>query len=144
MSSIPELLSRYRTIAVVGLSASPERPSHGVAKYLQAHGYRIVPVNPSYTGTLILGEPCFPTLAEASEALQASGEKIEIVDCFRKATEVAPIVRDAIAIGAKCVWMQLGVVNEQAAAAARNAGLEVVMDRCIKIEHQATPQRPEK
>ena len=127
MSSIPELLSRYHTVAVVGLSANPDRPSHGVAKYLQAHGYRIVPVNPSYAGTQILGESCFATLAEASSALQASGEKIEMVDCFRKASEVEPIVHEAIAIGAKCVWMELGVVNEPAATAARNAGLEVVM-----------------
>jgi uncharacterized protein len=139
MSTIPELLSRSHTIAIVGLSANPDRPSHGVAKYLQAHGYRIVPVNPSYAGTRILGEHCFATLAEASQTLQANGVKTEIVDCFRKASELEPVVRDAIAIGAKCVWMQLGVVNEQAATVAREAGLEVVMDRCIKIEHQASP-----
>ncbi|MGV3743499.1 MAG: CoA-binding protein [Burkholderiaceae bacterium] len=136
MPSIQDMLSRYRCIAVVGLSSNPDRPSHGVAHYLQAHGYRIIPVNPAYAGKDILGERCYATLAEASAALTEK-EQIEIVDCFRKSEAIEPIVRDAMAIGAKCIWMQLGVVNEQAAAMAREAGLEVIMDKCIKIEHQA-------
>lgn len=129
------MLSAYRCIAVVGLSAHPDRPSYGVARYMQAHGYRIIPVNPAYAGTDILGERCYTTLAEANTAL-ADSARIEIVDCFRKSEAIEPVVRDAIAIGAKCVWMQLGVVNENAAALARKAGLAVVMGKCIKIEHQ--------
>ena len=128
------LLKDSKTIAVVGLSARPERPSHGVAKYLQQQGYRIVPVNPTYAGTPILGEPCYSTLREA---VQVVG-KIDIVDCFRKAEHILPVADEAIAIGTRCLWMQLGVVNEEAAVKARAAGLEVVMDRCIKIEHMST------
>lgn len=136
MQSISDVLSHYRIIAVVGLSANPERPSHGVARYLQAHGFQIIPVNPAHAGTPILGEPCHATLAEASAALAEHGQQIEIVDCFRNSKAIEAIVHDAIAIKAKCIWMQLGVVNEAAAELARKNGLEVVMDRCIKIEHQ--------
>lgn len=131
--AITDVLKRSRTIAIVGLSADTERPSNEVAHYLQAHGYRIVPVNPAYTGTQILGARCHATLQDAA----AAGEKIDIVDCFRKSEFIGPIVDEAIAIGAPCVWMQLGVVNEAAAAKAEAAGLQVVMDRCTKIEHSA-------
>ncbi|MGB7480825.1 MAG: CoA-binding protein [Burkholderiaceae bacterium] len=122
-------------IAVVGLSAKANRPSHEVAQYLQAQGYRIVPVNPTYAGTHILGEYCYDTLAEAADALAAEGRRIGIVDCFRKSSEVGTIVDDAIALHVPCIWMQLGVIDEAAAARARAAGITVVMDRCIKIEH---------
>jgi uncharacterized protein len=134
MSPMLDVLSRYRCIAVVGLSANPHRPSHGVARYMQTQGYRIIPVNPAYAEGEILGERFYASLVEANAAL-ADSVYIEIVDCFRKSEAIEPIVREAIAIGAKCIWMQLGVINEEAAAMARDAGLEVVMDRCIKIEH---------
>ena len=136
MNSISELrriLATCKTIAVVGLSPQWHRPSFFAAKYMQSHGYRIVPVNP--TATEILGEPCYPGLKAAAEALAAQGVKIDMVDCFRKSEDIPPIADDAIAIGAKCLWMQIGVVNEDAAAKARAAGLQVVMDRCVKIEH---------
>lgn len=133
---IKRILAGSRNIAVVGLSAKPDRPSHEVAQYLQAQGYRILPVNPSYAGTYILGEYCHATLAEADAAVRKEGGRIDVVDCFRKAQEVGEAVDEAIAIGAGCVWMQLGVIDEQAAARAEKAGLAVVMDRCIKIEHR--------
>ena len=136
MNSISELryvLATCKTIAVVGLSPQWHRPSFFAAKYMQSHGYRIVPVNP--TATEILGERCYPGLKAAAEALAAQGVKIDMVDCFRKSEDIPPISDDAIAIGAKCLWMQIGVVNEDAAANARAAGLQVVMDRCVKIEH---------
>lgn len=132
---IPTILAESHTIAVVGLSSHSERPSYGVAKYLQLHGYRVVPVNPTYAGTHILGEPCYATLQEASVAIAKEGGKIDVVDCFRKSEYLMPIVEDAIAINARCVWMQLGVVNHAAADKAEAAGLRVVMDKCIKIEH---------
>jgi len=137
--SIPTLLSECRTIAVVGLSTRPERPSNEVARYLQNHGYRIVPVNPAHAGQDILGEHCYESLPEASDALKTEGAKIEIVDCFRRSETIEPIAEEAIAIGARCLWMQLGVVNERAEARAQAAGLAVVMDRCIKIEHANLP-----
>lgn len=129
-NDITALLANSHTIAVVGLSAKSDRPSHGVAEYLQQHGYRIIPVNPTYAGTHILGEYCYSSLKDA-----AAVAKIDIVDCFRKSEHIAPVVDDAIAIGARCVWMQLGVINHVAAARARAAGLAVVMSKCIKIEH---------
>lgn len=132
---IRNILTNSRVIAVVGLSSRPDRPSHEVAEYLQRHGYRIVPVNPAYAGTLILGEPCYATLREAADAVAQAGAGIDVVDCFRKSEEVGAAVDEAIAIGARAVWMQLGVVDEAAAERARKAGLDVVMDRCIKIEH---------
>lgn len=122
-------------IAIVGLSTKPDRPSYGVARYLQEHGYRIIPVNPTHVGTHILGEPCYADLYEAAKALATDSLKIDTVNCFRKAEDIPPIVGEAIMIGARCIWMQLGIVNEAAAAKARAAGLRVVMDRCIKIEH---------
>ena len=133
--TIDRILTESRTIAVVGLSKREDRPSHEVAHYLQSHGYRILPVNPSYAGTRILGETCYPTLADAAQAMKEEGGRIDVVDCFRKSEEVGPAVDDAIAIGARTVWMQLGVVDEAAAARAEKAGLDVVMDKCIKIEH---------
>ncbi|EJL83460.1 putative CoA-binding protein [Herbaspirillum sp. CF444] len=122
-------------IAVVGLSNRPDRPSHDVSAYMQHQGYRIVAVNPMYAGTQILGEYCHANLQEAAQALAGAGLKIDIVDCFRKSADIPPIVDEAIAIGAGCVWMQQGIVNEAAAAKAQAAGLVVVMDRCIKIDH---------
>jgi predicted CoA-binding protein len=133
--SIPAILKQSRTIAVVGLSAKSNRPSHEVAQYLQRNGYRIVPVNPTYAGTHILEVPCYATLGEATAALAKENVAIDIVDCFRKAEDIPPIAQQAVAIGAKCLWMQLGIVNDNAAAEARAGGLDVVMDRCMKIEH---------
>ena len=136
MSSIHELrriLGTCRTLAVVGLSPQWHRPSFFAAKYMQAHGYRIVPVNPM--ASEILGERCFPSVTAAAQALRADGVRIDLVDCFRRTEDIPPIAEEAIAIGARCLWQQLGVVNEQAAARARAAGLDSVMDRCVKIEH---------
>ena len=127
------ILADSRVIAVVGLSIKPERASYQVAHYLQQHGYSIVPVNPAYAGQLVLGEPCYASLTEAAAALKPVG--IDVVDCFRKADDILPIVAEAIAARVRCLWLQLGIVNQQAAALARAAGLDVVMDRCMKIEH---------
>lgn len=132
-ASIPELLAHARTIAVVGLSARAERASHEVASYLQLHGHRIIPVNPTYAGQSILGEHCYATLTQATREHGV----IDVVQCFRKPEDILPIAEEAVAIGARCLWMQLGIVNEQAAQVARKAGMMVVMDRCMKIEHMA-------
>jgi uncharacterized protein len=126
ISNLRRILKAGRTIAVVGLSANWYRPSYFAAKYLQEHGYRIVPVNPAYAE--ILGEKCYAALSEIPC-------KVDIVDCFRKSAEIGALADEAIAIGAKVLWMQLGVVNEEAKRKAEAAGLEVVMDRCMKIEH---------
>jgi uncharacterized protein len=120
-----EILRAFRTFAVVGLSDKPHRPSHSVASLLQTRGFRIVPVNPFLSE--VLGETCYPNL-------RAIPFPVEVVDIFRRSEEVGPIVDDAIAIGARAVWMQLGVIDEAAADRARAAGLEVVMDRCPAIE----------
>ena len=128
INTLRRILKESRTIAVVGLSANWWRPSYFAAKYLQEHGYRIVPVNPRYAGRSILGERCFAGLREIPD-------KVDVVDVFRKTEDVPPIAEDAIAIGAKVLWQQIGVKNEAAAARARAAGLETVMDRCMKIEH---------
>jgi len=130
---LKEILTRYQTIAVVGLSPDPAKPSHGVAAYLKRAGYRIIPVNPACAED-ILGERCYATLAEIP------GE-VEIVDVFRRSEFLPEIVEQAIAKGAKVVWMQEGVVNEAAAATARAAGLEVVMDRCLLKEHRKVLSR---
>ncbi len=137
MSSHPEELlpAALPLIAVAGLSAKSSRPSHEVAQYMQSQGYRIIPVNPTYAGTYILGELCYASLHEAALALAAEDLRIGIVDCFRKSSEVGAIVDEAIALGVPCVWLQLGVIDEAAAARARAAGMTVIMDRCIKIEH---------
>ncbi|MER3438752.1 MAG: CoA-binding protein [Chloroflexota bacterium] len=122
------ILTTYKTIAMVGLSDDPYRPSHFAAIYMQSWGYDIIPVNPRLAGKTILGQPVYATLRDIPRP-------VEIVDIFRRAEDVPPIVEEAIAIGAKVVWMQLGIVNEEAARRAREAGLDVVMNRCVKIEH---------
>lgn len=139
MKPIRQILEDALTIAVVGLSPKPERASLAVATYLQAQGYRIVPVNPSYAGQDIVGEKVYPNLREAAEALASDAIRIDIVDCFRKAEDIAPIARDAIAVRAGCLWMQLGIEDQAAADMARAAGLDVVMDHCMKIEHARMP-----
>ena len=120
-----EILRTWRTFAVVGLSDRLDRPSHTVSIFLKSRGYRVVPVNPNLKE--VLGETCYPDL-------RSIPFPIEVVDIFRRSELVGPIVDDAIAIGAKAVWMQLGVIDEAASARARAAGLEVVMDRCPAIE----------
>jgi predicted CoA-binding protein len=137
MKTIRQILEDARTIAVVGLSPKPERASHEVAAFLQSHGYRIVPVNPTCAGQQILGEPVYATLRDAATALGAEGVRIDVVDCFRKSEDIAPIARDAIAIRAGCLWMQLGIENQAAADMASAAGLDVVMNHCMKIERAA-------
>ena len=123
---IRELLSESTTIAVVGLSPKPSRPSHGVANYLQKQNYRIIPVNPGHSD--ILGEKSYASLSEIPE-------KVDVVDIFRKPEHVAPIVEQAIKIKAKAIWMQSGIVNHQASQIAKDAGLMVVMDRCLAVAH---------
>jgi predicted CoA-binding protein len=129
MSTIAQLrriLKDNHTIAVVGLSADWFRPSYFAAKYMQEHGYKIIPVNPKYTE--ILGERCYPDL-------KSIPDKVDIVDVFRKSADCLPIAQEAVAIGAKALWLQIGVINEEAGKIAETAGLEVVMDRCVKIEY---------
>ena len=126
ITTLRRILTENRVIAVVGLSAKRHRPSYSVAQYLLEHGYRVIPVNPSYQE--VLGQKCYPSLRDIPE-------KIDIVDCFRRSAEIVPIAEEAIAVGAKVLWMQIGVINEAAAKKARKAGLDVVMDRCIKIEY---------
>jgi len=124
--SLRRILTQCRTIAVVGLSADWFRPSHFAAKYMQEHGYRIIPVNPRYTE--ILGERCYRDLS-------AIPEPVDLVDVFRKPADAAAIAQQAAAIGARTLWLQIGVISPDAVAIAHQAGLEVVMDRCVKIEH---------
>jgi predicted CoA-binding protein len=124
---IADLLRNARTIAMVGASDRPERPSYGVMKFLQTQGYRVIPVNPTITGEHIHGEYVWRELGQI-------GEPVDIVDIFRRSEFVGPIVDQAIEVGAKAVWMQLGVIDEDAAARAEAAGLKVVMDHCPKIE----------
>jgi predicted CoA-binding protein len=126
------ILTTYRTIAMVGLSSNYYNASSFAGIYLDANGYDIVPVNPAQAGKEILGRRVFADLAEAA---RSHAKPIEIVDVFRPSREVPEIARQAVEIGAKVLWMQLGVISEEAAAIAREAGLEVVMDRCCKIEH---------
>jgi predicted CoA-binding protein len=126
ISTLRRILKSCQTIAVVGLSAEWHRPSHFVAKYLQGHGYRIVPVNPRYPE--ILGEKSYARLEDIPFP-------VDMVDVFRKTEDVLPIAASAVAMGARCLWQQIGVVNAQADALARQAGLDSVMDRCVKIEH---------
>lgn len=126
-----ELLKQYRHIAIVGLSADPYRPSHFVGIYLQAEGYDIIPINPRYAGKTILGKRVYASLADA----KAAGEQIEIVDIFRKAEDTPQFVQEAINVGAKVLWLQLGVRNEETGKQARAAGLVFVQDRCVKMEH---------
>jgi uncharacterized protein len=126
INTLRRILKDSRVIAVVGLSADWYRPSYFAAKYMQEHGYRVIPVNPKYDS--ILGEKCYPSVRDIPE-------RIDIVDVFRKTEDVMPVAEDAIAVRAKVLWQQLGVRNEAAAAKARGAGLETVLDRCVKIEH---------
>jgi predicted CoA-binding protein len=135
LEDIDKLLNESRVIAVVGMSPKADRASHYVAAYMQQHGYRIIPVNPVAAGTRILGEHVYPTLTLAAAALAEQHILIDLVDVFRKPEEVVPIADEAIAIHAKGLWLQLGVINDLAVAHARAAGLSVVADRCIKIEH---------
>ena len=126
IAGLRRILTRSHTIAVVGLSAQWHRPSNFAAKYMQSHGYRVIPVNPTYPS--VLGETCYPNL-------RAIPVPVDIVDCFRKAPEMPALADDAIAIGAGVFWMQLGIENDEAAKRASDAGLDVVMNRCVKIEH---------
>lgn len=126
IETLRRILGTYRVIAVVGLSADWFRPSYFAASYMQSHGYRIIPVNPRYE--TILGERCYRSLTEIPE-------KVDIVDVFRKTDDVLPIAKEAVEIGAKVLWQQLGVLNAEADAFVRAHGLESVMDRCVKIEH---------
>ena len=130
VATLRRVLGEARTIAVVGLSADWYRPSHFAAKYMQAHGYRVVPVNPRYPE--ILGEPSYPDLRSIPEPLRG---RIDIVDVFRKPADALPIARQAVEIGARTLWLQIGVINEEAWRFAEEAGLTVVMDRCVKIEY---------
>ena len=126
IATLRRILQGCRTIAVVGLSAEWHRPSYFAAKYMQQHGYRIVPVNPKYQE--VLGETCYARLEDIPVP-------VDMVDVFRKPEDLPPIAASAVAIGAKCLWQQLGVANAEADALARAAGLDSVMDRCVKIEH---------
>ncbi|OGA72291.1 MAG: CoA-binding protein [Betaproteobacteria bacterium RIFCSPLOWO2_12_FULL_67_28] len=126
--TLRRILKDHRVIAVVGLSADWFRPSYFAAKYMQEHGYRVIPVNPRYAGQTLLGERCYASLREIPC-------KVELVDVFRKTADVIPVAEEAIAIGARVLWQQIGVKNEAADAKARTAGLDSVMDRCVKIEH---------
>ena len=126
INTLRRILRESRVLAIVGLSADWFRPSYFAAKYMQEHGYRVIPVNPKYPE--ILGQRCYRTLREIPD-------RVDLVDVFRKTQDVMPIAEDAIAIGARVFWQQLGVKNEAAAALARSKGLETVMDRCVKIEH---------
>ena len=126
IAGLRRILAQSRTLAVVGLSAQWYRPSYFAAKYMQDHGYRIIPVNPRYDQ--VLGEHCYPDL-------RAIPERVDLVDCFRRSQDIPPLAEQAVAIGAKVLWMQLGIVNEEAARRASAAGLDVVMNRCVKIEH---------
>lgn len=126
-----EILATYKTIAVVGLSDKPNRPSYGVSAYMMQAGYDIIPINPMAIS--VFGKKAYPSLLALSDELK---KKIEIVNIFRKPSDVPPIVDEAIAIGAKAVWLQLGITNDDAADKAKAAGLAVVQNRCIKVEHE--------
>lgn len=135
---ITQLLRTAKTIAIVGLSPKPHRESFGVAQYLQAVGYRIMPVNPvvaASTNPQILGEPCYADLQSAASSLPA-GQHVDIVNIFRNSDDVPPVVDEAVAVQAGAVWMQLGIAHTEATAKATTAGLQVVQDRCIKIDHR--------
>jgi uncharacterized protein len=127
-----DILTKYKTIAVVGLSSNPTRPSYGVTEYMQSSGYQIIPVNPNETD--VLGEPSYANLEDIPQ-------KIEIVDVFRRPEDVPPVVDAAIKVGAKVIWMQQGIANELAAEKARSAGLTVIMDACILVEHKRRRQK---
>ncbi len=126
IAGLRRILTQARTLAVVGVSANWYRPSYFAAKYMKDHGYRIYPVNPNYAE--VLGERCYPDVASIPAT-------VDIVDCFRKPDEIVPLAHAAVAKGARVLWMQLGIRNDEAASIAADAGLDVVMDRCVKIEH---------
>ena len=128
MEEMSQILNTSHTVAVVGLSSKPNRPGYTIPAYLQEQGYRIIPVNPALTE--VLGEKAYASLHEIPES-------VDIVQVFRRSEDVPPVVEEAIAIGAKVVWMQAGIVNEQAAARAREAGIQVVMDTCMGATHRA-------
>ncbi len=136
MDLIDEILDNVKTIAVVGLSDNPARDSHGVSAYMQSQGYRIIPVNPALKGSVVLGEQSYDDLASASTAAESQGLSIDLVDVFRRSEFAGGVTDDAIAIGARYVWMQDGVVDQDAAARARDAGLGVIMDDCILRQHK--------
>ncbi len=123
---IESILQCSRTIAIVGLSPKKERPSNMVGRYLLEAGYTVIPVNPGQSE--ILGLPCYSTLSDI-------GKQVDMVDIFRRSEDVPPIVEEAVALGAKTIWMQQGIINKAAAELARQAGLDVIMDRCIKVDH---------
>jgi predicted CoA-binding protein len=129
-AALRHMLQQYKTIAVVGLSAEWHRPSFFVAKYLQSHGYRVIPVNPRYaaSGQQILGETVYASLLDIPQA-------VDVVDVFRRTQDVLPLAEEAIGIGAKCLWQQIGVQNSAADQLVREAGLDSVFNRCVKIEH---------
>jgi predicted CoA-binding protein len=131
-AAIAHILSTCRTVAVVGLSPKPQRASFDVSRYMQAQGWRVVPINPvaAASGTLILGEKVYATLTEA-----AQHEAIDLVNVFRNAEDVPPVVDEAIGLGMPALWLQLGISHEAAAAKARAAGLHVVQNKCLKVEH---------
>jgi predicted CoA-binding protein len=141
MRTTEQILRSARNIAVVGLSNKPARASLEVAGYLQQQGYRIIPVNPMYAGQEILGEQVHATLQEAADMLAQDGQHIDVVDVFRKSEEVLPIAKEAIHVRAGVLWMQLGVENQVAADLARAAGLDVVMNHCMLIEHRKMMDR---
>lgn len=126
VAGLRRILMQCRTIAVVGLSANWHRPSYFAAKYMLEHGYTVIPVNPAYKE--VLGQACYPSLRDVPQ-------QVDMVDCFRRAEDIPAIADEAIGIGARVLWMQLGVINSEAARKAEAAGLEVVMDRCVKIEY---------
>lgn len=132
--AVDDILRRFRTIAVVGLSPDPSRISHDVARVMQAAGFRIIPINPN--AREVLGERAYPSLIEAAKV-----ERIELVNCFRRSEDIPPIADDTLAIGAPALWMQLGISNAAAAQRLRAAGVRVVEDRCLKVEYQMARSR---
>jgi uncharacterized protein len=129
-ATIARLATSPCTVAVVGLSPKPHRASYGVSEYLQRHGWRIVPVNPAAVGTQILGEPVYASLTDAARQV-----RIDLVDVFRNSQDVPPVVDEALALGLPAIWLQLGIAHPQAAAKARAAGVALVQNLCIKVEH---------
>jgi uncharacterized protein len=133
--AVRTILDNLRIIAVVGLSPRTGRDSHRVSRYMQAHGYRIVPVNPMEAGKLILRERVYASLTEAAAELAKFHQHIQLVNCFRNSDDIPPVVDEAIAVGADAVWMQQGIQHAEAAEAAARAGLMVVQDKCLMVEH---------
>ena len=130
---IKSILGNAKTIAIVGISNKVERDSYKVAHYLQQQGYRVIAINPVIAGTMVLGEMCYANLIEAKKQTKI---EIDIVDCFRKTEDIMPIAMEAIQIKAKCLWQQLGVLNESASKIAEEHGLLAIMNKCSKIEHK--------